>query len=202
MDRAHVRREDLPQHAPRALTPDEQKRLVRTLEQWPSLRDRAVVTLLLYTGIRAGECAALNLADVQISARRGRVIVREGKGNRYREVPLNAVVRPIITQWLHERAQRFPETTEAAVFLTRQGRRLGVRPINLLLHQVGTAAGIHLSAHVLRHTCLTNLVRQGIDLVVVAELAGHRRLDTTRRYTLPTESDRETAMEAIIIHDA
>ncbi|MDQ3931693.1 MAG: site-specific integrase [Actinomycetota bacterium] len=42
-----------------------------------------------------------------------------------------------------------------------------------------------MSVHVLRHTCLTRLVRGGVDLVTVAELAGHQRLEKTRRYTLP-----------------
>jgi len=51
--------------------------------------------------------------------------------------------------------------------------------------------------HVLRHTCLTNLVRGGEDLVMVAELAGHRRLDTTRRYSLPSQADRQAAMDRL-----
>lgn len=161
MDPAHVRREDLPQQSPRALTPDEQKRLVHALEQWPSVRDRAVITLLLYTSLRAGERAALNLADVLVSTRRGHVIVREGKGNTYREVPLNAAVRSVLTQWLQERARRFPDTAELALFLTRQGQRFGVRAINLIVHGIGTSANVTFSAHTLRHTCLTNLVRQG-----------------------------------------
>jgi len=50
---------------------------------------------------------------------------------------------------------------------------------------------------VLRHTCLTNLVRRGNDLVLVAEVAGHRRLETTRRYSLPSLDDREQAMEEL-----
>ncbi len=49
----------------------------------------------------------------------------------------------------------------------------------------------------LRHTCLTNLVRGGEDLVMVAELAGHRRLDTTRRYSLPSQADRQAAMDRL-----
>ncbi|MHC4610674.1 MAG: tyrosine-type recombinase/integrase [Planctomycetota bacterium] len=49
----------------------------------------------------------------------------------------------------------------------------------------------------MRHTCLTNLVRAGHDLVLVAEIAGHKRLETTRRYSLPTEQDRASAMESI-----
>ena len=160
----------------------------------PFFAESGSYPLLFYTGVRAGECSALNLTDMHLSTRRGQIIVRAGKGNTYREVPLNAAVRTIMTLWLQDRAQRFPATAESALFLTRQGRRLEVRAINLLLHQIGAAAHLQFSAHTLRHTCLTNLVRQGTDLVVVAELAGHRRLDTTRRYTLPTAQDRETAM--------
>jgi integrase/recombinase XerC len=52
---------------------------------------------------------------------------------------------------------------------------------------------------VLRHSFCTNLVRDGADLVLVAELAGHRRLETTRRYSLPSDADRQAAVEALTI---
>jgi integrase/recombinase XerC len=64
---------------------------------------------------------------------------------------------------------------------------------------LGQEADLVLSAHVLRHTCLTNLVRQGHDLVLVAEIAGHQRLDTTRRYSLPNAQDRTLAMDSLEI---
>ena len=54
-----------------------------------------------------------------------------------------------------------------------------------------------LSAYTLRHTWLTTLACQGTDLVLVAEIAGHRRLETTRGYSLPTARDREAAMERL-----
>ena len=63
--------------------------------------------------------------------------------------------------------------------------------------QLGADAHLDLSAYVLRHTCLTNLVRRGHDLVPVAEIAGHRRLETIRRYCLPSLEDREAAMEGL-----
>lgn len=56
-----------------------------------------------------------------------------------------------------------------------------------------------LSAHILRHTFLTRMVRHGSDLVLVAELAGHRRLETTRRYSLPPDVDRLLAVENLQI---
>ena len=61
------------------------------------------------------------------------------------------------------------------------------------------AGGLQVSAHGLRHTCLTNLVRQGEDLVMVAEIAGHVKIETTRRYSLPSTADREAVMERIEI---
>ncbi len=66
------------------------------------------------------------------------------------------------------------------------------------MRTLAAVAGVEASAHVLRHTCLTNLVRSGADVVLVAELAGHRRLDTTRRYSLPSEADRDAAVEALL----
>src|SRR5207253_4774465 len=88
-----VTREDLPAQAPRALEPAEQKRFLRAVERCSSARDRALALLLFYMGLRISECAALQLSDVRLSSRKGLVIVRMGKGNTYRKVPLNAEVR-------------------------------------------------------------------------------------------------------------
>jgi integrase/recombinase XerC len=74
---------------------------------------------------------------------------------------------------------------------------LSARAIDLLLRKLGEAGGVAISAHILRHTCPTNLIRQGNDVVLVAEIAGHRRLETTGRYSLPTAQDRAAAMEAL-----
>jgi site-specific recombinase XerD len=60
-------------------------------------------------------------------------------------------------------------------------------------------AGLELSAHVLRHTCLTGLVRRGTALVTVAELVGHTRVETTWRYSLPSEADRQQAVNDLQI---
>jgi len=196
-DRPQVSRESLPAQAPRALKPEEQKALLRAIERTSSARDKAIAQLLFYTAVRLGECAALTLDDVRLSARRGVVIIRSGKGDAYREVPLNAQVREALRIWLKERNTRFPQTSDPAFFLGAKGRRLSARAIDLIIRRIGADAQLELSAHVLRHTCLTNLVRAGNDLVLVAEIAGHKRLETTRRYSLPSLEERETAMERL-----
>lgn len=194
---ADAPREELPREAPHGLDPDEQKRFLRTVERLSPARDRAICALLFYTALRVSECAALDLDDVAISARKGRMQVREGKGDRYREIPLNAAARSRLDEWLAERPQ-LARDTERALFVNRRGVRLSARSIGALVNRVGREGWIEgLTPHRLRHTALTLLVRSGADLVLVAEIAGHQRLETTRRYTLPSEQDRAAAMSAL-----
>ena len=190
-----VAREDLPQEAPRALSKAEQKRFVRAVAACRRSKDRAVALLLLYTGIRISECANLNEHDVSIAGRRHRIVIRSGKGDRYREIPLNEESREAMREWISERNEKFAGVdVEEALFLNPQGRRLTTSSIDLIVRKIGESCGLSISAHILRHTCLTNLVRNGSDLVLVAEIGGHKRLETTRRYALPTLTDKEIAL--------
>lgn len=158
------------------------------------------MTLLLYTALRLHELVDLDVEDVSISARKGLLVVRSGKGDAYREVPLNGPCRAALEQWLAARVARAADR-ERALFVGPQGGRLSPRSVDRVVRGVASRAGLELSAHVLRHTCVTNLVRGGNDIVLVAELAGHRRLETTRRYSLPSAADRQAAMEALELEE-
>jgi len=193
--RPDVAREDLPQLAPRALQEDEQRRFLRAVEASPSPRNRAIATVFFYTALRLSELATLELDDVAVTARRGIVRVRAGKGDAYREVPLNSACRKALDDWAEAR----PATDVAALWLSRQDTRMSSRAIDLVIRRLAKDAGLKLSAHTLRHTAVTNLIRSGADVVLVAEIAGHRRLDTTRRYSLPSAADRDAALEAILV---
>ncbi len=190
------------QAAPRALSEDEQRSLLRAVERCPSSRDRAIVTVLLYTGLRLSELAALEVTDVAVSARKGVVTVRSGKGDAFREVPLNSVCRDALQEWLADRSHKAARASvdEGGVWLSKLGRAMTPRAVDHVIRKIAAEANLEgISAHVLRHTFVTNLVRSGADVVLVAELAGHRRLDTTRRYSLPTRADRATAVESVVI---
>jgi len=199
MGKPEVRREELPGAAPKALSPEEQKRFLRAVERSGEVRDKAIAKMLFYAGLRLGELTKLDVEDVPTSARKGKVIVRRGKGDAYREIALNAEVREALERWLAERRENYPVGEEPALFLSRRGKRLSTRAVDFIIRHVGEEAALEepLSAHALRHTCMTNLVRAGYDLVLVAEIAGHKRLETTRRYSLPSGADREAAMESI-----
>ena len=89
-----AQRLDLPQRAPRALDAKDTIRWMRTVERWLSPRDRVIALLPFYAGLRLGETVALDLDDVQLSARNGLITVRPGKGGRYREIPVPAARAP------------------------------------------------------------------------------------------------------------
>jgi site-specific recombinase XerC len=157
LGRPVVRREELPAKAPRALSEEQQRRLLRITER-ASARDRAIVVMLLYAGLRLAELVALDIDDARTSARKGLVIVRSGKGDAYREVPLNALVRQVLDEWISER-RRLAADDGRALFIGRGGRRLAKRSVDDVVRSLGKDAAVKLSAHVLRHTFLTAMVR-------------------------------------------
>lgn len=196
---ARVTREALPKRAPRALTEDEIRRVLRAAEpgvEVHTLRDYGLIYLLLNTGLRLGEAHALDVDDVQVTARTGRVVVRAGKGDRPRSVPLSAKVRPTAAELVRAR-RTMPFDVPAAFVNYTTRNRLAVSSIDRVIRLVGEKAGLDqpLSAHTFRHTFGTRLVRAGVDIVTVAEVMGHSNLETTRQYTRPSEADVAAAME-------
>lgn len=155
-------------------------------------RDEALLNLLLYTGLRVGEAAALRVEDVVLNERSGKVMVRSGKGRKYREVPLHREARRALREYLEVR----PDQGEA-LFLGQRGP-LGVRGIQMRLKEIGKAAGVDVTPHVLRHTFATRLLRKaGVDLVTVAALLGHESVATTAIYTQPDEAALAQAVERL-----
>jgi len=137
---------------------------------------------------------ALDLDDVALSARKGSLRIY-GKGERVREVPFHPELHRALTGWIHERPDWPGAEGSPAVFLNQRGGRLGVRGAHGIITGIATGAGLDddTTAHVLRHSFATTLVRGGTDLVIVAELLGHARLETTRVYTRPSAEDRAKA---------
>ncbi len=198
---AAARREEIPKAAPRALDHRDQKRWLRAAEQ-AAPRDKALAHVGFYGGLRIAEIVALDRDDIRKSARKGHLVVRYGKGGRYREVPLHPALLTTLDDWLKARA-RFPGSDGQALFLNRRGGRLTTRGAYDALVALADSAGISVgreagefTPHVLRHTAGTTLTRTGTDIVIVAEILGHS-VDTARRYALPTEQDRQAAIERL-----
>jgi site-specific recombinase XerD len=183
-----VRRLELPQSAPRALAPREATRWLRVVLGCIRPRDRLLGLIPFYAGLRIGEVVALDVDDVRLSARKGVLIVRSGKRDHYRELPVHPELRANLAIWLEERPDWPGATVNPALLLNHRGGRLTTRGARDVLVALAVEARLEeeFTSHVLRHTFGTTLIRSGHDLVLVAELMGHQRLETTRGYTRPS----------------
>jgi integrase/recombinase XerC len=204
---AKLKRAEIPQAAPRALSKRDQLRLLREADRVPSVRDKAIAYTAFYADTRIAETVALDVEDVAMSARKGHLIIRYGKNGTYRQVPLHPKLRAVLESWLTERATTWTGADiEPALFLNRRGGRLSARSAYAVLRAIAEAANLPIgreetfTPHVLRHTAGTTMTREGTDIVIVAELLGHS-VETARRYSLPTHEDRRKAIERLTVDE-
>ena len=172
--------------SPKSLEKREVDRLVRMAERSGRKRDLALLQVLRHTGIRVGELCDLRLDDVDVSERKGSLSVRQGKGAKFRTIPLNADVRHALAVYLAVR----PRTEDDHLFVGQRGRGLSEAAVWYLVSKYARQAGLEdVSPHTLRHTFGKQLLDATKDLVAVAALLGHEKLETTAIYTQPSERD-------------
>ena len=161
-------------------------------------RNYAIVQLMLQAGLRVGEVASLRVADITMSDRSGSVRVRQGKGLKARDVPLNATVRRALRQLLEERGSPSKDK-KAALFISSRNTAMPVRTIQAVIASVARRARLKrvaVSAHTLRHTFALGYLRDNPGkLVELASLLGHESLDTTAIYTRPSRDDLAADLE-------
>jgi site-specific recombinase XerD len=169
---------------PKGLAPAEVRRIIREIAIRQDRRADAIVSLMLYCGLRVGDVAGLELPDLEIGARSGRAICRNGKGNKTRVVPLPPEARRALSQYLGSR----PPGDAAAVFVGERGALTedGVRSI---CSRYAALSGVKFSPHTLRHTFAHRFLDQGGDLAALAQLLGHENLNTTGVYTKRSQDD-------------
>lgn len=195
---------------PRWLDKRDQKRLLRAMERnvnaasrysyahRMAIRDNAMIALMLWAGLRVGEVANLEFYDIEISERKGSVIVRMGKGEKYREIPLNSEAREAVRRMLAV-LYKF-ESSGGILFPGKHNsdEKITTRTIERRVKAMGHQARIDVTPHELRHTFAKNLIDSGVPLTVVSRLMGHAKLETTARYIEPGWGDYEAAVEGII----
>lgn len=177
-----IKREKLLCQPPKILTAEETSRLLQALEAQGSTKDKAVVALFLYTGIRLGECAALNVSDLVISADSAELLIRNERISDLRSVPLEEPIRGALLAWLFHRNRRFPNLREEALFINSQRKRFSTSGLDLIVRKVGIRARLVLSAQLLRDTFLTELAKKHNDAFLIAKISGCKRLDSARKY--------------------
>lgn len=155
--------------APRILSPIEYRALRDAARE--DTRIAAIVELLLQTGMRISEVAALKIEDIKTKENR---IVVSG-----REVPLSEATRRAVEAYLEKR----PKLSSAHLFITKTGKPLLVRNIRAAIERCFAEAGIEkATVNDIRNTFIVYQLGRGVDLLTVSQTVGHKRLATTERY--------------------
>lgn len=174
----------LPKRLPAHIRPDETRHILDEPlpeDDFRSVRDRLVILMLYCTGLRCSELTSL--ADAQVDTARGELKVR-GKRNKDRIVPFGTELARMID---HYRMLRDCLTGPTdTLFVRENGEPMYRKLVWSIVHRAltdGDAHAEHLSPHVLRHSCATDLLNAGADLTAVQQLLGHSSLATTQIYT-------------------
>ena len=152
-------------------------------------RDLAIISLFLGTGIRRSELVNLDLNDVYLKEGIIKVI---RKGGDQQLVEMGHDVIKALKKYLEER-----EGEAGPFFISNRGKRINEATVYYLVKKYLYFAELKGSPHSLRHTCFTELARKGVSFPVIQTIAGHRRAETTSRYTHTQESDRRKAVGLI-----
>lgn len=166
------------------------------------IRDLALTTLLLGTGIRVSECVGLNIRDVDFNNDRIN-ITRKGGYESF--VYFGDEVRNALLEYLEERKKMVPlDGHENALFLSSRMQRISVRNVEVLVKKYATSSVTtkKITPHKLRSTYGTQLYKETGDIYLVADVLGHKDVNTTKKhYAALEEERRRSAKDAVILRE-
>ena len=182
----------------KADTGSEMTRNQQRFHEKTRLRDMAILTLLLGTGIRVSECVGLDLDDIDFKDKGLRV---HRKGGYESIVYFGDEVEQALQDYLTQRKQILPgEGHEKALFLSLQNRRITVRAVeNMVKKYASLVTSLKkITPHKLRSTYGTSLYRATGDIYLVADVLGHKDVNTTRKHYAAIEEDRRKSARNIV----
>jgi len=155
-------------------------------------RDRLLILVLLDTGIRVSECAAIRIQDV--NPENGELFIRplnSSRKNKSRTLHIGGATRRALWSYLNKRGKTFPEDL---LFLTKHEQPMGANSIRHTLLRISENAGVkHVYPHRFRHTFAIQFLRNGGDVFSLQQALGHSDLAMTRHYSNIAKSDLESA---------
>jgi site-specific recombinase XerD len=177
----------MPETLPRCMDPEDVDRL---LAVEGGVRDRAMLLVLLRTGMRIGELLSTRVRDLHLEEQKILIFEAE-KNQRGRVVYFSIDAKDALEAWLDKRNKAQP-----FLFYGRRGRPLTYPAARMVFMKYMDKAGLShkgYTLHCLRHTYATDLLNAGMPLECLEKLLGHRSLEVTRRYARLTDKSREEA---------
>jgi integrase/recombinase XerD len=162
------------------LSIDEVKQVLKACDHQ---RDKAIILLMVDTGLRLAEVCSLNWGDIDLST--GICIVRMGKGKKSRSVVLGVVTRRMLLSY----RRAVPNNDDTPVFQTSTGKRLAPFGLRSILVRLSKQSGVYFSAHALRRTFVVLSLRGGMSLAHVQAFMGHSSPTMTMHYAQLVDDD-------------
>ncbi len=155
-----------------------------------ALRDKAIILVLLDSGMRATELCNLTIADYE--SKRGRLHIVKGKGSKERYVVVGSRAQKSLWRYLADRGETKPTDP---LFATASNSHLDRVNLHKLLVRVGERAGVaNVHPHKFRHTMAIQFLRNGGSVLLLQELLGHEKLETTTIYVRFAQQDIDAAV--------
>lgn len=159
---------------PNVLSQNEVSKLFKHMN---NVKHKALLMTIYSAGLRLSECLNLKMVDVDFD--RGVISVKQGKGKKDRRALFSEKLRAVLEKYI----SKFQP--QAYLFEGIAGGRYSPSSVQAIMRRAVQAAGIekHATVHTLRHSFATHLLEKGTDIRFIQELLGHKRLETTQRYT-------------------
>lgn len=151
------------------------------------VRDRAIISVLVNTGLRVSELCNLKLEHLDFE---NGIIEVIGKGSKYRKVPFPKASQKAVKRWLQYRDLDTPY-----LFHTERSPRMTDRAVQHIAQKLSERLNFKFTVHQLRHTALKNIADATGKIEIVASVAGHEDVNTSKRYIEPSLAEIGAAMQ-------
>jgi integrase/recombinase XerD len=177
-----------------ALTEEQVEKLLFYVEdrRKVTLRNKLIVYLLLYTGVRVSELVGIQIADIDFLTSTLKVT---GKGGKRREIGLRQDVLHLIRQYMKEERSESVFRDSPYLLLSQRAGKMHRDAVRDWLAKISKELGFKLHPHLFRHTFCTRLLKKGVDLTTVSKLAGHSTVNMTAKFYIQTT--RQEKMDAV-----
>ncbi|MGC9383870.1 MAG: site-specific tyrosine recombinase/integron integrase [Kosmotogaceae bacterium] len=161
-------------------------------------RNKAIVALMYYCGLRVSEVTSLKIRDIELYSE-PLIQIRSGKGNKDRIVPLSKKAEQLINEYIEIRESFNNSERLEELFVGIRGERVSRKSIHKMITKQANKVfpGRHITPHVLRHSCATHLLQRGASVKVVQEILGHSNVSTTSIYLHITDKEKRKAVKLL-----
>ncbi|MBL5768068.1 integrase [Heyndrickxia sporothermodurans] len=177
-----------------ALTDEQVEELLFYVENRSKVRTRnkLIVYLLLYTGVRVSELIGIKIVDIDFLMNQLAVI---GKGGKRREIGLRQDVLQLVRDYMKEERSESNFSYSDYLLVSQRAEKMHRDAVRDWLAKISKELGFKLHPHLFRHTFCTRLLKKGVDLTTVSKLAGHSTVNMTARFYIQTT--KQEKMDAV-----